>query len=126
MTEEREVPLILPAAKGNWKGLVGGASYLFRLEAICPDPLTTAHADVSVVANAPPRTSNIFITPDAGEAINTKFALELTEGSDSIEDYPLFHHLSFKDETNDEILLATSVSTKFDVYLASGMSLTYF
>ncbi|KAL0275403.1 UNVERIFIED_CONTAM: hypothetical protein PYX00_003257 [Menopon gallinae] len=118
--EEREVPLVVPVARGDWKGLAGGATYLFRLEAVCSDPVTESHADVTVIANAPPKASSIFISPNTGEAVNTKFTVQLAEGTDDMEDYPLFHHLSLRDETDDEILLATSVSNKFDVYLTPG------
>lgn len=105
----------MPAKSETFAGLVGDALYKFRLNAICPAPITdlddelddssssirqnvTSYVDVVVATNAPPDGRPLEITPQKGNALKTIFKFSTGVAADVPDDYPLKYNFMVRIE----------------------------
>ena len=78
--------------------LAAGMSYTFRLSA-CPSgacPALMSYVEMTLVANGPPSSGYLTVSPDAGVALQTSFALASVGWTDEPSDYPLMFDFYFQ------------------------------
>ena len=78
--------------------LLPGLSYTFRLSA-CPSgacPALTSYVEMTLIANGPPTSGYLTVSPDNGFALQTSFALASVGWTDDPSDYPLMFDFYFQ------------------------------
>lgn len=98
-------------AAADFPGLIGGATYRFRMRSTCPVPIdgntidadasqenrpnVTALVDLVIETNAPPRGYPLEIVPLRGVALRTAFKFTTGSAVDEPKDYPLRYTFQF-------------------------------
>lgn len=112
-TLSKDINLLVPAKSESFGGLIGDEQYKFRLNAICPAPITdldepindaarpnvTSYVDMVITTNAAPLGRRLEITPQIGNALKTVFKFSTGVAKDVPSDYPLKYNFMIRIET---------------------------
>lgn len=111
-TLSKDITLTIPS-----DSLFADVKYKFRLNIICPEPLTdsmvpsgrknvTTFFDIIVQTNAPPEVLPLTIMPHVGVPMKDTFTFKTGAAKDAAEDFPLKYTFGYKIE-NLEIIIGT-------------------
>lgn len=98
---------------------LSGRTYVFRLSAFPQSgPWFETYAEFVVTANGPPYSGGLYISPSAGQSMDTVFTLNAPYWVDDVEDYPLIYNFRFALQSST----SSSMATQFALGLPSQRS----